>query len=149
MAEVSAISWTDATLSGEGISPKLCLMSQSMTSYTESDAILHVKSQLWENCKRSNVVGIKIASLIVSAMKARKFVAEIYFIPPSLQFGRQSLPSALNAFPINIAGRLLASRRPLTRHGADFGARFKRMLLADPIAWSRESRHAHFSAALV
>lgn len=153
MAEVSAISWTDATfnpcLRDEGIAPKLRLVRQLMASDTKRHAVSHVKSQFRKLSEWPDVMSIEISALIITAMTARKFVTEKYVVSPLLQFGRQALAASLDALPVDITRRVWASRRALSRLSANFGACFKGMLLSDPIAWTSKSGGPHFGSALL
>lgn len=153
MAEVSAISWTDATfnpcLRDERVTPKLGLMCQLMAPNAESDTIPNVEPQIRKLGKWADVVSVQVAALVVAAMAAGEFIAKKYTVPPLLQLGRQSLASALDALSIDISWRVLTPWRPLARSDADLSARLQGVLLPGSIAWPCQSRGAHFGAALV
>ena len=147
MAEQSAISWTDATLSAERITPQICAVSQLVASYAKCDSISHIESKFGRFGEVSNVVGVEIPAAIVTAVHAVKVVTGEYIVSPSLQLGRQAQSSTLNSFAVDIARRVLASWSPLPSYFANFCSRFRRVLFPDPIAWSCKRRRAHFSAA--
>src|SRR4051812_4484868 len=101
MAEVTAISWADATLSWVRIAPKLDLVSEAMTSLAKGYAVANIESQRREMCKGQDVVSIQIPAPVISAVTTPKCVSKKHIIAPAFQFGRQSKPAALHPFTVD------------------------------------------------
>jgi len=147
MAEKTEIAWCDSTLPDEGIAPKRGLVSEAMASHAEGHTITNVKPEVGMFGKWTDMVGVQVAARVIPAMTAGKPIPVEYVISPALQIGRKSRTSALQAFPIDIARSVFTARRALASYGANFGACFQRMLLANPIARSRLGCCAHLGAA--
>lgn len=150
MAENSKIEWTTHTSRcGLRVSPQFGDVREVVTADAKRDAIPSVESEFGVCGEVPDVVSVKIATSVVTAMRARKPVATEDIIAPALQLGGRPQASAFNSLAINIARSILAPSGILSRLGADLRSRFIRMLFTEAITRPSLCRCAHLGTAFV
>lgn len=149
MGEASKIEWKLERWLNRRPKLKTVGVHKPVTCVAKRNAVSDIKPQIGIRRKMADMMGVKIPTVIVSAVAAYKPVAQLHVIAPALQFWAG--PQAASFFPlaINISGGALAARCTRSRRGADLAARLYRMCFAGAIARSRLRGRAHFSAALV
>lgn len=139
MGENSAIGWTDHSFnpwylsSGLRVSPKLNLMRKLMARFTKCYAVPNVEPMVGIGSERQYVMSIKVASPIIAAMGARKLIAQVNVVSPSLQFSGHPQAITLRTLAINVTRCVSATLYAFASDCAYLGSRLKRVLLANAI----------------
>jgi len=154
MGANSKIEWCDHTFNplSQGLiwRPQLqpVGVNKPVASLTKGYAVSHVEAQIGMMCKALDVVGVKVAAMIIPAMATSKVVSRVNIVSPSLQFGGRAQSSPFGTLAVNVAGRILSARRVRSGCRTNLGAGFWGVLL--PLHRTRAPLRgrAHLGAAL-
>ncbi len=151
MAENSKIQWTDHTSKMLFAAPQISLsgnrfeMDFFVTGLAKRQPILHNKSKVGVIRKFLDVVCVKVAAFVITAMLTDVPVSPIHSISPFLVFHRTPIVQASLKFAITVGIMSRPAWRSFACNSTDAGLCFGSVGLANPVAWAILSRVAHFS----